>query len=154
LKKSPWFPHFLREHSTGIERITSDTTAVWEKRQSLLRISQDLQEAIAEFEEEPFLDPLRKAMLPHWLAQAQKAAERLAGAAEEGKRLDDVSFYANQFWRLRCCELVLVNQEQVEAAMAGFGRTLEQWEKSPDGTAPEDVRRSIGVARDALRKSH
>jgi serine/threonine protein kinase len=154
LKKSPWFPTFLREHDADLETITSDTTAVWEKRESLLRTSQGLRGAIAQFVEEPFLDPLRKAMLPHWRAQAQKAAERLAGAAEGGKRLDEVSFYANQFWRLRCCELVLVNQEQVEAAMAGFGRSLEQWEKSADGTAPEDVRRSIGAARDALRKAH
>jgi hypothetical protein len=146
LKKADWFPTFLAEHAQDLSRITGEQSAGSAKRGGLLRVSYDLRDSIKKSE----LTPLQ-AMLPHWLDQAEKAAEKLTAAAQEGKRLDEVAFYSNRFWRLYCCELVLVEHEAVSNAMVDFGRLLTRWEEGGGGQAPEDVRDSLRTALENLR---
>lgn len=161
LRSDTWFPGFLDgelkygpnvprqvELITSKDRNPKDRNSV-EIRNSLLGISGVLREAIKGQEE--FLKPLH-SMKAIWLYQAQGAAEKLSKAARQELRFEDVRLYANQFWRMYCGELRLVEGKEVETAMSDFGEILKTWEKSDGGILPVEDRKDVREKLKRLQK--
>ena len=72
----------------------------------------------------------------------------------EGKTFADVAAYWREFWRLHWGVLGMVGSQEVERAMARFGKALdaweEEWKKNMQGGPSEGVKKLLSDAADAL----
>jgi hypothetical protein len=152
LENSPWFPsNLLRKYQKAIDVIVSDSSPRSEKAARLLEISKFLREQIEEFsEDEHYLRSLA-ATRPYWFEQALAAALKLNEAARSGKRLDELSHDLNRFWRMYCCEFILLGGEQ-EVALARFRNILDEWEENGGGSAPRRIRVALDEAVQAAQE--
>lgn len=145
LKKDPdpdesfWFRDtFFKETQNGesiqsrVDRLVVDWRSAQNYRGDLFEITSYLKQ---------FIEIEEPEVRARWYGQALRTANEISRAANENKKLDDVSAFKNLFWRLYLGEMLLVETENVANEMVAFGSLIRDWEESG------------GIASDTLSES-
>jgi hypothetical protein len=147
-EEGDWFDRFLANREKLVTAITQTYPATPKATQEMIQLSTDFRKAIESSPKETgFLIPL-KSLRPIWYEQVGSVTSTLTTASADGRPLPEVMVYASLFWRLYSCELVLVEDMELAAAMIAFGDSLQQWEHATD------QKPSSAVAQDLRKKAN